>query len=131
MRGVDTNLLVRYLTQDDPGQLGKANLFFRRAERAGESAHVDIVVLCELAWVLRALYGFRREEIGRALESLLETALLEIEDRGVVHRALALYREGSGDFADYVIGLRNRREGCRDTVTFDRSLKNSELFTVL
>jgi predicted nucleic-acid-binding protein len=131
MRGVDTNVLVRFLTQDDPEQARRVDSFFARLERAGESAHVSAVVLCELAWVLRSLYGLKREEIQRALETLLEADRLEIEARGIVHRAVALYGGGSGDFADYMIGLRNRQAGCQDTVTLDRRLGQSDLFTLL
>ena len=131
MRGVDANILVRFLTQDDRTQLARVNSFFAQIERAGEPAYVSIVVLCELAWVLRSVYGLRREEIGGLLEALLETARLQIEDRGSVHRALMLYGSGTGDFADYVIGLRNRLAGCRDTVTLDHALVERELFAPL
>lgn len=131
MRGVDTNVLVRFLTQDDPGQLRRVNSFFAGIERAGESAYLSAVVLCELAWVLRSLYGLKRDEIRGSLEALLDADHFEIEDRDAVHRAVALYADGAGDFTDYLIGLQNRAAGCRDTVTLDRSLKASDLFTVL
>jgi predicted nucleic-acid-binding protein len=131
MRGVDTNVLVRYLTQDDRKQLARVNSFFAQMERAGEPAYVSIIVLCELAWVLRSLYGLKQREIGSALEVLLNTAQLTIEDRGTVQRALTLYGAGVGDFADYIVGLRNRQAGCLDTLTFDRALAESELFAVL
>lgn len=131
MRGVDTNVLVRFITQDDPEQARRVDSLFGRLERTGESAYVSAVVLCELAWVLRSLYGLKREEIHRALETLLEADRLEIEDRGVVHRAVALYDVGTGDFADYMIGLRNREAGCQDTLTLDRGLGQCDLFTVL
>jgi predicted nucleic-acid-binding protein len=131
VRGVDTNVLVRFLTQDDPGQLRRVNSFFAGLERAGETAHVSLVVLCELVWVLRSLYGLKRDEIHESLEAVLDADHLEIENRDAVHRAAALYAEGTGDFADYLIGLQNRQAGCRDTVTLDRSLRSSNLFTVL
>ena len=131
MRGVDTNVLVRFLTQDEPGQLRRVNSFFAQVERAGESAYVSAIVLCELAWVLRSLYGLKRDEVRDSLEALLDADHLEIESRDSVHRAVALYAEGTADFADYLIGLQNRLAGCRDTVTLDRSLKSSDLFTVL
>jgi predicted nucleic-acid-binding protein len=131
MRGVDTNVLVRFLTQDDPEQARRVDSLFSRLKRTGESAYVSVVVLCELAWVLRSLYGLRRQEIHDALETLLEADRLEIEGRGIVHRAVTLYGHGSGDFADYVIGLRNRQAGCQDTLTLDRRLGQSDLFTML
>ena len=131
MRGVDTNVLVRFLTQDDRRQVDRVDLFFAELEEAGETAYVSTVVLCELAWVLRSLYGLRRKEIRATLEMLLQTAQLQVEDRAVVNRALTLYGAGAGDFSDYVIGLRNRTAECRDTVTFDRSLAEKDLFTSL
>ena len=57
MKGVDTNVLVRYLTQDDASQGKRATAVFERALTAGERIHVDTVVLCELVWVLRTAYG--------------------------------------------------------------------------
>ena len=131
MRGVDTNVLVRFLTRDDAEQTRRVDSFLARLERAGESAYVSAVVLCELAWVLRSLYGLGREEIHGALEALLEAERLEIEDRSIAHHAVALYGAGKGDFADYMIGLRNRQAGCQDTLTLDRRLGQSDLFTLL
>lgn len=131
MRGVDTNVLVRFLTQDDRRQVDRVDSLFTELEEAGEPAYVSTVVLCELAWVLRSLYGLRRKEIHATLEMLLEATHLQIEDRAVINRALTLYGAGAGDFSDYVIGLRNRTAGCRDTVTFDQSLTEKDLFTPL
>jgi predicted nucleic-acid-binding protein len=131
MRGIDTNVLVRFLTQDDRRQVDRVDSLLAELEEAGETAYVSTIVLCELAWVLRSLYGLRRKEIRATLEMLLQTAQLQVEDRAVVNRALTLYGAGAGDFSDYVIGLRNRIAGCRDTVTFDQSLTEKDLFTPL
>lgn len=131
MTGLDTNVLVRYLTQDDPAQAKKANDLFAGAAVRGERFHVDVVVLCEIVWVLLGAYGFAREAVGETLEKMLDTALLSFDDKDTVRRAVAEFRHGKGDFADYLIGLRNRRAGCQVTLTFDRAVKNSAMFRVL
>lgn len=131
MRGVDTNVLVRFLTRDDPVQADRARKAIAKMAAEGAPCCVGLVVLCELVGVLRAALGYGKTEILGALESLVEAPQFSIGDRDTVRGAIALYREGSGDFADYVIGLQNRRQGCRDTVTFDQSLEDSDLFTVL
>lgn len=131
MRGLDTNVLVRYLTQDDRAQARRANAFIDGIVAEGRRCHVNVIVLCEVVWVLRGAYGFDKVTIIRALDRILESAQFSIEDRDLVRRALEEFRRGRGDFADYVIGIWNRQAGCEDTVTFDHSLKKSEFFALL
>jgi predicted nucleic-acid-binding protein len=131
MTGLDTNVLVRYLAQDDPAQARKANSLIDGAVGKGEPLHLDVVVLCELVWVLRGAYRFGKQTVVDALERILDAAQFSVEDRDLVRESLGAYRVGQGDFADYVLGLRNRKGGCRATATFDLALKKSELFTVL
>jgi len=129
--GVDTNVLVRYLTQDDFPQVQTVDELIAKSMEKGEHLHVDDVVLCELAWVLRGAYRFNRSTIVTALEKILGTALSSFEDRDLLREALAEYRDRDGDFADYVIGARNARAGCEVTVTFDRDLDGSKRFSLL
>jgi predicted nucleic-acid-binding protein len=129
--GLDTNVLVRYLTQDDPRQSRRATALVAEAVSGGERLFVGAVVLCELVWVLRAAYALDRSTIAMALDRILATAQLEIDQKDVVRAALEDYRAGGGDFADYVIGRRSRELGCDKTATFDRRLKASGLFRVL
>jgi predicted nucleic-acid-binding protein len=131
MKGLDTNVLVRYLTQDDASQSRKANAVFERALTGGERLHVDTVVLCELVWVLHAAYGHDRATVASTLDKLLDAAQLSIDDRDLVREAARRYATGPGDFADHVLGLRSRAAGCDTTLTFDRAHRASDLFTVL
>ena len=131
MTGLDTNVLVRYLTQDDPRQSRRANAFVAEAVSGGERLFVSSVALCELVWVLRGAYSVDRRTVVMALERILSTAQLEIDQKDVVREALEDYRTGGGDFADYVIGRRGRESGCEKTATFDRRLKASSLFRLL
>lgn len=131
MRGLDTNVLVRYLTHDDPGQTRKVDAIFRDAVAERERLQIDAIVLCEIVWVLREAYKYDKDSVAGALAKILDVAQFSIEDRDLVRETLAAYRSGRGDFSDYLIGLRNRKAGCADTATFDRALKDSPLFSVL
>ncbi|MHB1194404.1 MAG: PIN domain-containing protein [Longimicrobiales bacterium] len=131
MRGLDTNVLVRYLTLDDEVQAAAATEVIEGAARTGEPLFVSPVVLCEVVWVLEAAYRLGRSDILRTLDSILRTAQLHFEDKDVLWQALADYREGRGDFSDYVIGRGAVAAGCSSTVTFDRELTSSALFEVL
>ncbi len=130
MRGLDTNVLLRPLTEDDPAQAAVVQALFRAAEEQGERFHVSTVAVCELCWTLRG-YDFSRAEIAAALDELLATHLFEIQDRELVRRALHEYRQGRADFADYLIGWLDRRAGSEETLTFDGKLKGTPGFSVL
>jgi len=129
--GLDTNVLVRYLTQDDPAQARRANAVVAAALEKGERCRLDSVVLCELVWVLRGAYECDKATVLDTLERVLATAQFDIGDKDLVRLALEDHRRGSGDFADYLIGHRNRDAGCASTATFDRRLRSSAVFRVL
>lgn len=131
MNGVDTNVLVRYLTQDDPKQAQAVDALIAGAVEQGSRLRIDDVVLCELVWVLRGAYRFTPATIASALDKILSTALFAFEDREVLRRALDDYRAEGGDFADHLIGRRNVNAGCESTITFDRALETSAAFTLI
>lgn len=130
MRGLDTNLLVRYVTDDDAAQAAVVRALFRDMETGVERLHVSCIVLCELCWTLRG-YGYVRKDIAAVLARILAIRLFDVQDSDLVRYALEEYRQGRGDFADYLIGWQNRRAGCTDTVTFDSKLKKASGFTFL
>lgn len=131
MKGLDTNVLARYLTQDDAAQARAVDAIVAEALAADEPLRIDDIVLCELVWVLRGAYRRDKGAIVDALEKIAGTALFSFDDRETLRHAIADYRVGSGDFADYLIGRRNRRAGCDRTVTFDRGLRGAPMFSVL
>jgi predicted nucleic-acid-binding protein len=129
--GVDTNVLVRYLTKDD---LPQATLVIERIERAehdGERLFVSVIVLCELCWVLSYTFSQTKEELLAVLDGLLQTSVFEIERLPQVTAALNRYRQGRAGFADYLIGEIAGTAGCTETLTFDRKLKGTPGFRVL
>jgi predicted nucleic-acid-binding protein len=131
IRGLDTNVLVRYLTQDEPAQARRAGALIERTLAKGDNFYLSVIVLCEIVWVLRGAYRLEKKSVLLAVERILETAGFLVEDRDSVQEAVEQFRLGRGDFTDYLLGARNRAAGCSDTVTFDRSLRGSKLFAML
>jgi len=130
MKGLDTNVLVRYLVKDDRKQAEKASAFIRKATAAGDRCFINHIVLCELVWVLDSAYGYAKKEIADVLEKILVTRQFEIEAKDIIRQAIHDYRRGNGDISDYLIGRINHVKGCDVTVTFDRALKNNPGFVV-
>lgn len=131
MNGIDTNVLVRYLTQDDAEQARAVDTLIASTVEHGSRLRIDDIVLCELVWVLRGPYRFAPATIAFTLDKILSTALFAFEDREVLRRALDDYGAEGGDFADHLIGRRNLNAGCESTMTFDQALDTSAAFTLL
>ena len=131
MIGIDTKILVRYLTHDDASQARLVDAFVSTALDNGTRLHVDDIVLCELVWVLRGAYRFSKPTVASALDKIMSTTLFSFDDRELLRGALDEYQQGIGDFSDYLIGRRNSRAGCEQTVTFDRSLGDGPSFSLL
>jgi predicted nucleic-acid-binding protein len=131
MRGLDTNVLVRYLVADDAQQTALAVRLVEHSRRTGDHLYISALVLCEAAWVLTRTYGQAKAEIIRALELILRTKQFQLESDLLIRRSLDAFRNGRGDFADYVIGEICPEAGCEDCVTFDRRLKDAAGFTLL
>ena len=128
MIGLDTNILVRHLVQDDADQAATASRFIETHCSQASPGFVNRVVACELVWVLEAAYGYRRDLIAETIERLLRTIELEIEDAEAVWLSLNAYRNQGVDFADAFIGLINRYRGCEKTATFDRRASRLDVF---
>lgn len=131
MKGLDTNVLVRYLVRDDKKQAEKAGTYIRKVVANGESCFINNIVLCELVWVLESAYEFDRVSIADVLEKILATKQFELERKDITRQAVRDYKEGRGDLADYLIGRINQALDCDNTVSFDRALKNAAPFIVL
>jgi predicted nucleic-acid-binding protein len=111
---VDTNVLVRAAVRDDPDQTAAATRAMDRAEILA----IAVSSLCEFAWVLRSVYGFKAAEIGVAMRRLLAAENVE-SNRPAVEAGLAMLDAG-GDFADGVIAYEGRWLGAETFVSFDR-----------
>jgi predicted nucleic-acid-binding protein len=120
MIGLDTNILVRYLTQDDPIQSPKAREVFERRLTEENPGFVSIVAMVETVWVLERSYGLTTDEIVGAVERVLQTDVLIVENEQEVFTAMTALKEGQGSFADAVIVALGARMGCSCTLTFDQ-----------
>jgi predicted nucleic-acid-binding protein len=120
MIGLDTNILVRYLAQDDPVQSPKATEIVDRQLAEQGPGFVSVVALVETVWVLERPYGFSRLELADAIERILGTDVLLVENEQEVFAAMVALRDGNGSFADALIGALGARAGCTRTLTFDR-----------
>jgi predicted nucleic-acid-binding protein len=120
MIGLDTNILVRYLTQDDPIQSPKATEIFERRLTEENPGLVSIVAMVETVWVLERAYGLTTDEIVGAIERVLQTDVLIVENEQEVFTAMIALKEGQGSFADAVIAALGARMGCSWTLTFDQ-----------
>jgi predicted nucleic-acid-binding protein len=118
MTGLDTNILVRYLTQDDPAQFQAA---LRLLNKKNATFFVPDLVLVEVDWVLSGLYGWTRDEIAETFARLLTIHNLLFEDEGRVRGALRAVRSGA-DLSDALIAALSQERGCRDLATFDQGL---------
>jgi predicted nucleic-acid-binding protein len=126
--GLDTNILVRYLTKDDEQQWAQA---FEIIE-AGEQCFIANIVICELIWVLRGKsYDFSKQEVSNTIEMMLQCAVFEWESRSLVYQALQHFKQGKADFSDYLIGAVARNYSCSKIVTYDRKLRDEKGFDVL
>lgn len=119
MLGVDTNVLVRFLIRDDEAQFEKARKLIKREVAAGHRVFVSQLVLLETEWVLRSRYGLPKNTIIEAISGLLDATDVRFEDEQAIEEALFIWKDMTADFADCLIGARNRRLGCRATATFD------------
>jgi predicted nucleic-acid-binding protein len=118
MIGLDTNVLVRYIMQDDAKQSAKASKLIESMTQ-DEPGFLPLVAVVELGWVLSSSYGLKREQVAQAFDALLQTKEIVIERADQVRRALRTYSTTSADFADCLIERAAASAGCDRTMTFD------------
>ncbi len=130
MTGLDTNVLVRYIVQDDPVQSALATQLIEElsVERPG---FVALPVVLELVWVLQACYGSSRVQLAQVLAGLLRSRELLVQQADAVAQALNHFQAGSADFTDCLIAALARQQGCERTVTFDRAASRSAGMSLL
>jgi predicted nucleic-acid-binding protein len=131
MIGLDTNVVVRYLMQDDPGQSARATDIFENRLTEEQPGFVSVVVVAEMAWVLQRSYGLGSGEIAAAVERLLQTDTLIIENEKEVFTAMSALKKGTGELADALIGTLGSKAGCNYTLTFDRKAARLPHFKAL
>lgn len=131
MIALDTNVLVRYIVQDDPKQSKTASELIEGFQKAKQTCLITDIVLCEMVWVLESCYDASRRSISEVLEKILKIDIFNFISKDLLYQCVNRYQDGSGDFADYLLGLTALHEGASKVYTFDKSLKREDPFLVI
>jgi predicted nucleic-acid-binding protein len=116
--GLDTNVVIRFLTEDDPAQR-RAALNFGAGLGKEHNAFLSLVGILELDWALRSRLGFAKKDVIAAVDKLLHTRGLVVEHHNLVVKTLQLVEGNNADFADALIACRSLEAGCDSVKTFD------------
>ena len=128
MKALDTNVLVRFLMNDDEAQAQQVYRLFKTAEAQQEPLLVPLLVVLELFWVLESAYRLSRSEILEVMDDLLLMPILVFENRAALHRFVAEARDINADLSDLLIAHSAQAAGAEEVLTFDRKALRSPLF---
>lgn len=131
MIGFDTNVLVRYIVQDDPVQADAATRLIESRCTAQTPGYVSVLVLMELVWVLTTAYRYKKPTVAAVIAQILRTTEFTVEDRDIVWAALRTFEARTAEFADCLIASRNHARGCAETYTFDRRAARGRYMTLV
>lgn len=120
MIGLDTNVVIRYLTQDDPKQSAIANRIIEQELTEKNQGYITLVSLIEIAWVLESCYEQTKDDLINVLDLLLTIKQISIEKTDLVYLALKRFRTGTADFSDALITLVCEDAGCKRIISFDK-----------
>ena len=129
MIGLDTNVLIRYIMQDDIKQSPLATRIVESLT-AESPGFVPLVAIVEMAWVLSSAYELSRSQLIEAFEALLRTKELVVERGETVWKGLRLLQRSGGDFADCLIACSAEAAGCAKTMTFNRGAARNGRMTL-
>ena len=120
MIGLDTNVIVRYLTQDDKAQSDKASKLIENTLTETQPGFITLISLVEVVWVLESCYDQSKQNILDVVQALLTTRQLLIENAEAAYLALKRFSAGNGDFSDALITVISEKQGCESIKTFDK-----------
>ncbi len=120
MIGLDTNVLVRYLAQDDRRQAAKALQLIEKECSEERPGFITAIALAELVWVLESCYGSGKSAVVAVLQRILRARQLVVQDAETVWKAVRLFETSKADFADCLIGCIGARYECEYTATCDK-----------
>ena len=131
MIGIDTNLLVRLIVNDDERQSLAVERFIQEHSSSEDPCYISNIVLIEMVWVLESAYGFDRNSVADVLDRLLEVEQFDFDSPDEVAAAVDDFRYRGVEFADCLLGRTNIFAGCEHTITFDRKAAKLPGFKLL
>jgi len=130
MIGIDTNVLVRFIVQDDEKQAAIASEWIESCS-VETPGWISVIVLCETVWVLSRAYAYDKSTVQSVLQRIFLACELEVEQQEHAWSALRDFAQGSADFSDYLIVHMNKSAGCEYTITFDKKASSHRLVRLL
>ena len=131
MKAIDTDVLVRFLVNDDISQARQVRQYFNTAEKQRETLFVPLLVVAETIWVLESAYGIEREAIISVLNDLVLLPILEFENREAIQRAMSSAKHNRLDLADLLIAEIAHHSDCQSVLTFDKKAAKNERFELI
>ncbi len=131
MIGLDTNVVIRYIAQDDPRQSAAATRLMEKTLSAEAPGFIALITVCEIAWVLSECYRSDRARIREVIEGLLGTKQLVVESAELVWKALRACEGSPADLSDALIGEVAARHGAGKVLTFDKAAARLPTFALL
>jgi len=131
MIGLDSNVLIRYIVRDDEAQAKAATNLIEGYCTADAPGFVNVIVMCEIVWVLGTGYGYDRATVASVIREMLTSVELQIEESESVWQALRAFEAGGPDFADCLIGIHNKSRQAETTYTFDTAAAKTSGFTLV
>ncbi len=128
MKGIDTNILVRFLVGDDELQAEKVYNIFKKTEADKQELFVPLLVMLELIWVLESVYEIERKEIIGAISELLLMPILNFEHQTALQQLTYTAQKNRYDLSDLIIAHSAREQGCEAVITFDKKASKYSLF---
>ncbi len=131
MRGLDTNILIRFLVRDDIKQAEKVFTLFKQAESKRHLFFISNFTVIETVWVLSKLYKCSNKDISNTFNVLLSIPIINFESENLLKEFIILAEKTNLDLADLLIGLSGSYNNCKETITFDKKAAKSDLFILL
>ena len=131
MKGIDTNILIRFLVGDDEVQAKKVYTIFKKAELNKTELFVPLLVMVELIWVLESIYEITRTDILDAINELLLMPILNFEHQSALQQFSISGRGSKYDLSDLLIAHSAREQGCESVITFDKKASKFDLFELV
>jgi predicted nucleic-acid-binding protein len=131
MKAIDTNVLVRFLVNDDISQARQVRQYFNTAEKQRETIFVPLLVVAETIWVLESAYEIEREAIISVLNDLALLPILEFENREAIQSAMSSAKHNRLDLADLLIAEIALHSGCQSVLTFDKKAAKNQRFELI